>query len=228
MQESLTKKKLGNDLLAVFIITCIPIILFMILGQNKILGVAHGWPLLFQTIYTAFFQFSIAGLGLAVVMLYRKEKFSLYGLKRKNILISCIMGVVFSGVFVFLSYIEKGSIYYLPFRQVNLTADILKAGLPVSIIAMAFVVLAWGFFEGFNYIYISRKINQLIPIKIPFLRLGPIIMGISCIFIHGAVGQNMLAILGSFLIIYLTLMIFELTDNAWGCILVFILYWNAV
>jgi len=42
------------------------------------------------------------------------------------------------------------------------------------------------------------------------------------------VGQDMLTMLDTFLVVYLSLLIPELTGNAWGTILVFFLYWNAV
>ena len=228
MTKSIEKRRTDQDLLLILIITCISLAFIMILGQNAVLGVADGWPLLLKTIYTVFIQFSIAGLGLSVVMLFRKEKFSAFGLKRKNLFYSLLLGLACVMAFIVLDILNKGNIDYLPFKKVNLTDELLKAGLPTGIIGMAFVVLAWGFFEGFNYVYISKKLNQSIPIKNPFLRMGPILMGIACIFIHGAVGHEMLSMLGSFLIVYITLMIPELTGNAWGCILVFVFYWNAI
>jgi hypothetical protein len=190
--------------------------------------VVDGLPLLVRTIYIAFIQFAIAGLGVVIIMLWRKERFGSYGLKKDGIIKSLIYGSVLIVIFLFYTYIKEGSIDYIPFRTVNVTPELLKAGFPVNIIGMLIVAVSWGFFEGFNYIYISKKINELIKIKSPFLRLGPIIMGVSCIFVHGAVGQNMLEILGTFFIVYFMLLIPQLTENSWGSVLIFMLFWNAV
>jgi hypothetical protein len=227
MTSARFKIKLILDIVILFIITCIPLTVIISLGQDKVLSLTDGSPLLVKTAYTAFIQFSIAGLGAMIIMLIRKERFYQYGLKIDNIFISLISGAFLVLLFLLFAYLQQGQLHYLPFRQVTLTAKVLNAGFPTNIIGMTLIVLAWGFFEGFNYVYISKKINDLIFIKIPFLRPGPIIMGISCIFVHGAVGQDMAAILGSFFIIYFMLMIHELTGNSWGCILVFLFYWNA-
>jgi hypothetical protein len=222
------KSNKALDLIVIFIITCITLTFIMAFGQKAVIGVVDGLPLLIRTIYIGFIQFAIAGLGVVIIMLWRRERFEDYGLKREGITKSLIFGSVLIIIFLLYTYIKEGSIDYFPFRQVNVTPELIKAGFPVNIIGMLVVAGAWGFFEGFNYIYISKKINELVKIKIPFLRMGPIIMGISCIFVHGAVGQNMLEILGTFFIVYFVLLIPELTENSWGSILIFMLFWNAV
>lgn len=216
------------DLIIIFLITCITLAFIMTLGQDAVIGVVDGFPLLVRTLYVAFIQFSIAGLGVVIIMLWRKEKFRDYGIRKEGITKSMVFGGVLLVLFIVYTYINEGNISYFPFRQVNLTPELLKAGFPVNIVGMLIVATAWGFFEGFNYVYLSRKINQLVNIKSPFLRLGPIIMGISCILVHGAVGQNMLETLGSFFLVYMMLIIPELTENSWGCILIFMMFWNAV
>jgi hypothetical protein len=222
------KRKIVADLLVVLIVTTIALIPIMIFGQKKVIGVVNGSPLLVKIIFMALIQFAIAGLGVVIVMLKDKEKFNQFGLKKDGILKSMAFGAVLTLIFITYTYIKEGSIYYMPFRQVHYWNDLINSNFPVNIIGMMVVALAWGFFECFNYVYISRKINRLINIKNPFLRLGPIVMGISCIFVHGAVGQDMLTIAGSLFIVYLTLLIPELTGNSWGSVLIFMLFWNAV
>jgi hypothetical protein len=200
----------------------------MSFGQKAVIGVVNDFSLLIRTLYIAFIQFSIAGLGVVIIMLWRKEKFSDYGLVKDGIIKSLIFGGALLILFLIYTYVKEGTINYFPFRQVNVTPELLNSGFPVNIAGMLIVAAAWGFFEGFNYVYLSKKINELVNNKNPFLRLGPIIMGISCIFVHGAVGQNMLETLGTFFIVYFMLLIPELTKNSWGCILIFILFWNAV
>lgn len=216
------------DILIAFIVTGIALTFVIIYGQSGVLAPVKDSPLLVQVLYTAFIQFSVAGLGAVIAMLIRREGFAVFGLKKEGAVKSLLYGLVLAAVFVIYQAIKDGALIYCPFRQVTLMGDALGASFPANVLSVAVIALAWGFFEGFNYVFFSRKINALVPIKSPFLRLGPIIMGIACIFIHGAVGQDMLTMLDSFLIVYLTLLIPELTGNAWGVIAVFCLYWNAV
>lgn len=228
MPDRMEKKRLNADLTIALIVMGVALALVMIFGQRAVMATVADAPLLIRTLYTAFVQFSIAGLGAVLVMVIRREGFSAFGLKKEGAIKSLLFGAVLATVFVAYQWIKDGSVNYLPFSQVMLTKETLGAPFPVNVLSMAIIALTWGFLEGFNYVFFNAKLNALIPIKIPYLRLGPIIMGIACIFIHGAVGQDMLAMLDAFLIVYLSLLIPELTGNAWGTILVFFLYWNAV
>lgn len=228
MADRKKDNRLTVDIVVALIPMCVTMALVMAFGQDGVLSLVADAPIFIRVLYTAFIQFSIAGLGAVVVMLIRKEGFHQFGLKKDGALKSCLYGLGLVALFIAYQWIKEGGIEYLPFRQVFLTADALGTPFPVNMFSMAAIVVAWGFFEGFNYVFFSRKINELVPIKSPFLRLGPIFMGIACILIHGAVGQDMLAILDSFLLVYLALLIPELTGNAWGVIVVFFLFWNAV
>lgn len=228
MPDKIEKKRLNADLTIALIVMGVALALVMIFGQSTVLApVAHA-PLLVKTLYTAFVQFSIAGLGTVLVMVIRREGFAAYGLKKEGACKSLLYGLGLIVLLLIYDFIKDGILQYFPFRQVMLTEEALGASFPMNVLSMAIIALTWGFFEGFNYVFFNTKINALIPIKIPYLRLGPIIMGVACIFIHGAVGQDMLAMLDAFLVVYLSLLIPELTGNAWGTILVFLLYWNAV
>ena len=218
----------ASDLLFIFFITAIPITIIMNAGQKNILDITSGLPLLIKIIYNSLIQFSISGLGIVLVMLFRKEKFSDYYIKKSNILKSIISGCILIIIFLIIEYISQGTIAYMPFKTVYLSNEIIHSVFPVNITGLLLIAAVWGFFESFNYVYISKKINKLVNIKIPFLRPGPILMGISCILVHGALGHGILGLISSFFVIYFMLLIPEFTGNAWGCILIFIFYWNAV
>lgn len=223
-----TRDRLWNDLLIGALPMVAVLTLVMALGQDAVFAPVSHAPLLVRVLYTACVQFAIAGLGPVLVMAIRREGFSAFGLKKEGALKSLLCGLLLSAVFVLYTYVKEGSLRYLPFRQVWLTEEALAAPFPSNVLSMALIAAAWGVFEGYNYVFFNRRINALAPVKIPFLRLGPIIMGIMCVLVHGAVGQDMLTMLDTFLVVYLSLLIPELTGNAWGTILVFFLYWNAV
>lgn len=52
-------------------------------------------------------QFSIAGLGVVIVMLWRKERFCNYGIKKENALKSLLLGALFICVYLAAIYIKK-------------------------------------------------------------------------------------------------------------------------
>ena len=63
------------------------------------------------------------------------------------------------------------------------------------------------------------------------LNYGAIVCGIICILIHGMIGFDLYTIfeaLTTFILIYGMLVVKENTNNAWGCILIFLVYWNAI
>lgn len=92
------------------------------------------------------------------------------------------------------------------------------------------IAVAWGFFEGFNYVVISDKINKLLPVKHRWLNWGAIICAVMCILIHGMIGVTMegiIEMLTVFIAIYGMLVTKTVTGNAWGCVFLFVFLWNA-
>jgi hypothetical protein len=95
---------------------------------------------------------------------------------------------------------------------------------------MLITAIAWGFFEGFNYVVISDKINKRYPSKNKLLDWGAITCAVLCIVIHGAVGvtlEGIAEMISIVIIIYGMLLVRKLTGNAWGCVFVFVFLWNA-
>jgi len=119
---------------------------------------------------------------------------------------------------------------YLPFQSVWTTKDVLSGNFPVNIIGMLITGAVWGFFEGFNYVVISDKINSLYSSTNKWLNWGAIICSVMCILIHGVIGitlESIIEMVTVFTAIYGMLMVKQFTGNAWGCVFVFIFLWNA-
>ncbi|MDO4719954.1 MAG: hypothetical protein Q4A78_04770 [Peptostreptococcaceae bacterium] len=136
-----------------------------------------------RLLLNAAIQYGVAGLGITIVCIFRKEKFTHFGLMRKN-LFKAILGTILCFIpsigYIFLSGRFEG---YQPFG-ILIAKDVMASGLPFSITGMVLIVVVWGFFEGFNYAVISEKINRRYPSKNQWLDYGAITCGIVCILFH--------------------------------------------
>lgn len=176
-------------------------------------------------------QFGIAGLGITIVCLLRKESFRKFGLNTKNLfpaLALSLLCCVPDFIYCFLT----GRVHaWCPFWDVNTTPEVLASAFPYNVLALAITALCWGFFEGFNYVVIRDKISEMCPSKYRFWDWGAFICAIMCILIHGAVGVTpdaFIEMLVTIILIYGMLIVRKETGNAWGCILIFFVYWNAL
>lgn len=175
-------------------------------------------------------QFGIAGLGISLVCIMRKERFSQFGLKMQNIG-KAITGTVLCFVPIIGCIFASGQFSgYRPFSTVLVTKDVLSAGAPVSIAGMAIIIIVWGFFEGFNYVVICDKINKRYPSTNQWIDYGAITCAIVCILFHPISSSfwGIVQIITTFIAIYGMLIIEKKTGNAWGCIFAFLFIWNAI
>lgn len=176
-------------------------------------------------------QFGLAGLGITIVCLIRKEKFTRFGLNTKNLVPALLLSL---GCCVpdFIYQLIKGNVHaWCPFYDVFTTKELLSAGLPEKIVGMLLTAAAWGFFEGFNYVVIRDKLSERYPSKHRFWDIGAFVCAVMCILIHGAVGVTPDALIEMFctmFLIYGMLIVRKETGNAWGCVLIFFAYWNAL
>lgn len=228
---TLQQRKADKDLNIIGTVTFLVLVIF-IGFQNQFLSFADNQtiPVLLRTFTLAFMQFGVAGLGITIVSLLRKERFLKYGLRREGIVKSIVLSIfVFIPSIVF--YIVTGKAdSYLPFQSVSLTKEALAEVFPVKIIGMGMITAAWGFFEGFNYVVISEKINIRFPSQRKWLNWGALTCALMCLLIHGMIGvtaENIIEDMTTFIIIYGMLLIKEYTGNAWGCIFIFVFLWNA-
>ena len=176
-------------------------------------------------------QFGIAGLGITIVCLIRKESFLKFGLNTKNLfpalglsLLCCVPDFVYCLI--------NGRVHaWCPFWDVNTTPEVLSSAFPYNILAFLVTALCWGFFEGFNYVVIRDKISEMYPSKHRFFDWGALVCAVMCILIHGAVGVTpdaLIEMLTTMILIYGMLIVRKETGNAWGCVLIFFVYWNAL
>ncbi len=233
IKEKLTgeQKRLDVDLWLIAIISIATLMLYIVFN-NHIIAVLknNSIHVLLRVLLGATFQFGIAGLGIVVVSVFRKESFFSHGLRKKGIALSIILCVACFFPNIVFSFATKQVLSYLPFQSVWTTKDIIASGFPTNIIGMLITTIVWGFFEGFNYVVVSDKINGRYPSNNKWLNWGAISCGILCILIHGAIGvsiENIIETLTIFFLIYGMLIVKEQTGNAWGCITIFMLLWNA-
>lgn len=228
---TIEQKKADIDLYIIVALTVLVLMIYMVF-QDQISAFAKNPEIhvLLRTLVMASIQFGVAGLGMTVVMIIRKENFRSYGLKREGalraIVFSLLMGIphilflVFTGAF-------RG---YRPFQAVWMTRDVLSGGFPVNMFGILIIAAVWGFFEGFNYVVISDKINTRYPCKNRWLNWGAIVCAVACILIHGAIGVTPESIIEAatiFILIYGMLMVKAFTGNAWGIVVLFVFLWNA-
>lgn len=225
------QKELDMDLWIIMIVSFASFGIFMAF-QKEVYGIVKNeeLPVLSRVLLGALFQYGIAGLGITIVSILRKEHFLSYGLKTEGMFLSILFSVLCFVPNIIFSYVLGQSNSYLPFQTVLTTKEVLASGFPVNVIGMLITATAWGFFEGFNYVVISEKINRRYPANSKWLNWGAILCAIMCILIHGAIGvtfEGMIEMLTIFIIIYGMLMVKEFTGNAWGCVFVFVFLWNA-
>lgn len=188
-------------------------------------------PILVRVAMGGALQFGLAGLGIAIVLIRRKESFAQHGLRAKNIQWALLFSALCVLPYLAFLLATKGQVSYLPFQTVLTTREVLGSGFPISVLGIGITAVCWGFFEGFNYIVISNKINKLYPSKSTWLNWGALVCSVICVLVHGAIGitpEGIAEILTILFLVYGMVIVKEYTGNAWGAMAIFVLFWNAV
>ena len=176
-------------------------------------------------------QFALSGLGITLVCIIRKEKFTKFGLNMHNLLPALLLSLACC-VPDFIYQLIKGNVHaWFPFYDVFTTKELIEVNLTEKILGFALTAAAWGFFEGFNYVVIRDKLSERFPSKHRFWDVGAFVCAVMCIVIHGVIGVTpdaFIDMLVTMFLIYGMLIVRKETDNAWGCILIFFVYWNAL
>ena len=229
-QLSAEQKRLDTDIWIIALVT-LGVFLFYVTAGKQLMSfvVNSNISVVPRLLLNAGVQFGVAGLGITIVCILRKEKFTHFGLIRKNVfkaIIWTIICFVPSILYVFLSGQFNG---YQPF-SILITDDVIASGIPFSIIGMALIIVVWGFFEGFNYAVICEKINSRYPSKKKWLDYGAITCAIICILFQpfSTSFWGIVEIITTFIAIYGMLMVRKQTGNAWGCVFAFCFIWNAI
>lgn len=229
---SIEQRKADKDLNIIIYATLIPLIIYLIFG-NDIMNFAKTseMNIWLRFIPVMLLQFGLAGLGSLIVICYRKEKLKEYGLARNNFLKTIILSLVVCIPSMIFLLVNNEINSYLPLKGCFFTSLFFNSNFPTNILGYILIALVWGFIEGFNYVVISKKINDRYISKNKWLNYGAIVCGLMCVLIHGMVGFDLYTIfeaLTTFIIIYGMLIVKEKTNNAWGCIFIFLFFWNAI
>ncbi|MGM9590740.1 MAG: hypothetical protein ACI3V0_11315 [Faecousia sp.] len=200
-------------------------------GMNDFAG-DHGIPIVLRALVIGLCgQFAVSGLGISIVCLIRKQRFRDFGLNTKNLVPALLLSLLCC-VPELTYYLVRGYVSgWCLFQGVNTTAEVLASTFPSNIIGFLITALFWGFFEGFNYVVIRDKISMCFPSRYRFFDWGAFVCAVMCILVHGAVGVTpdaLAEMAATFILIYGMLIVRKETGNAWGCILIFFVYWNAI
>ena len=231
-KQSLTteQKRLDTDIWILSLVTFGVFIVYSIIGSQLMNFVKNSdISVIPRLLLNASVQFGVAGLGITIVCILRKEKFTQYGLTKKNIgktIVGTVICFLPSVCYIIASGQFKG---YQPFN-ILITGDVIASDIPISILGMALIVVVWGFFEGFNYAVICEKINRRYPSDNEWLDYGAITCAIICILFHpfSISFWGIMEIITTFVSIYGMLIVKKKTENAWGCVFAFCFIWNAL
>ena len=231
-KQSLTteQKRLDTDIWIISLVTFGVFIVYSIIGNQLMNYVKNSdISVIPRLLLNASVQFGVAGLGITIVCILRKEKFAQFGLTKMNIgktIVGTVICFLPSVGYIIASGQFKG---YQPFN-ILITGDVIASDIPISILGMALIVVVWGFFEGFNYAVICEKINRRYPSNNEWLDYGAITCAIICILFHpfSISFWGIIEIITTFVAIYGMLIVKKKTENAWGCVFAFCFIWNAL
>ena len=231
-KQSLTteQKRLDTDLWIISLVTFGVFIVYSIIG-NQLMNYVKNRDIsvIPRLLLNAGVQFGVAGLGITIVCILRKEKFTQFGLTKMNIgkaIVGTVLCFLPSVGYIIASGQFNG---YQPFN-ILITGDVIGSGIPISILGMTLIAVVWGFFEGFNYAVICEKINRRYPSNNEWLDYGAITCAIICILFHplSISFWGIIEIITTFVAIYGMLIVKKKTENAWGCVFAFCFIWNAL
>ena len=231
-KQSLTteQKRLDTDIWIISLVTFGVFTVYSIIGSQLMNFVKNSdISVIPRLLLNASVQFGVAGLGITIVCILRKEKFTQFGLRKKNIcktIVDTVICFLPSVCYIIASGQFNG---YQPFN-ILITEDVLASDILISILGMALIVVVWGFFEGFNYAVICEKINRRYPSNNEWLDYGAITCAIICILFHpfSISCWGIIEMITTFVAIYGMLIVKKRTENAWGCVFAFCFIWNAL
>lgn len=224
------QKRLETDLWIIALVTLGVFLFYAVMGNQLMNFVKNSnISVIPRLLLNAGVQFGIAGLGITIVCILRKEKFTLFGLIKKNTIKAIVGTILCFAPYICYIFISRQFNGYSPF-SILITDDVMASGVPLSIIGMALIVVIWGFFEGFNYVVVCEKINRRHPPKNQWLDYGAITCAIVCLLFHpfSTSFWGIVEIITTFIAIYGMLIVKKKTENAWGCIFAFCFIWNAL
>lgn len=227
------KKQLNTDLVIIAVVSFVILGIYIILNHQINTIVANeSISIVLRVLFVGgIFQFGLAGLGITIVTLLRRENFRQHGLTVKKLPITLLLSAACCLPDFIYQFVTGRVQPWLPFANVNTTYEVLASGFPSNVLGMLITAICWGFFEGFNYVVIADKINERFPSRHPLLDWGALVCAVMCILVHGVIGITPSALIDMFatmFLIYGMLVVKKQTGNAWGCVMIFMAYWNAL
>lgn len=223
------QKRLDTDIWIIALVTLAVFCLYAAMGNQLTQFVLDsGRPIFPRLLVNAGIQYGVAGLGITIVCILRREAFSSFGL-RKEQAGKAVLGTILVFLPLLCCRYLSGQIEgWQPF-SILITEDVLNSGFPLSVLGMAVIILVWRFFEGFNYAVISEKINRRYPPAGLWLDMGAVICAAACLLLHpfNTSFWGIVELITTFTAIYGMLIVKRQTGNAWGCVFAFCFIWNA-
>ncbi len=230
MDQSKIKSRLLVDIILIFAITFAFYGVYYIYKDEALAFFSDkNNDILLRSFLLDFLHFGQGGLATIIVIAFRKEKLEDLGLTKKNLFPTLTYSSILLLAYWAIVLIRGPWRLFYPFRAAFVYDEMLSAPFHTMVFGMLAYLLVYGFVEGYNYAYISKKINRRWPVKNIFLSPGPIILSILGFLAHSIVGVSGWAeSLQLLFVIYGMLIIYEKTENAWGCIFLFSLIWNTL
>jgi hypothetical protein len=229
-QLSIEQKRLDTDIWIITLSTFAVYVIYILFGK-QLFSVAQdkSIPILARLLISSALQYGIAGLGITIVCIIRRERFTSFGLKLHGSIKAIVLSLLCFVPYFLLMLFSRQIKSYEPL-SIMITDDVLSSGYLIRIFGMLVIAIIWGFFEGFNYIVISDKINRRYPSKNLWFDKGAITCAIICVLFHSInfTILGLLEVITTFILIYGILLVKKYTNNAWGCVFVFLFLWNAI
>jgi hypothetical protein len=148
-------------------------------------------------------------------MYFRRERFSDYGFRARDISKSISLGVLFTVLYDIAISLHAGAWLWVPLARHRVLRAAFAGSLPVGLFGVLIVIVIWGFFESFFGVYFSRKVNECVGHKgIGWLAPGVLAFALFNEVLHAAIGQGISGFVTSFASGYGIAVIPAVTRNA--------------
>lgn len=133
---TLVQKKLDTDIWIISLVSLGIFLIYLVFGNRLMEYVTSDAPLLSRVLLSAAVQFGLAGFGISIVCVYRKERFSIFGLVKKNVIIS-IIGTVLCFIPYIVYIVASGQFHNYSPLNIMIMHDILNSKFPINIFGVA-------------------------------------------------------------------------------------------
>ncbi|CEQ06030.1 Uncharacterised protein [[Clostridium] sordellii] len=145
---TLEQKKLDTDIWIIALITMGMFLFYMMFGNQMMDYIKDSSnSIILRLALNGGVQFGIAGLGITLVCIYRKERFSQFGLVKRNTIKAIFYSIICFVPYIMYIFISGQYTDYKPF-SIIITNDVLNSGVPINILGMILIIIVWGFLKA--------------------------------------------------------------------------------